>query len=299
MYDLRNNLPLLYDFYLVAKNKSFSKAAQTHNVSQPSLSRNVKILEEELKLKLINRNKSGIELTNDGIKLFKQLDEMFSKFDIYNESYLKNNDVIVGNLTIGTTRNILDNRLPFYLSEFYKKYPNIKVNILTDSASNLNDYLINHKIDVLIDYLPQINFSEICDLEIKTIGGFETSFACSNEFYNKNAKNIKTLKDLQNYPLVIPGASRRRQFLDEILTNFNIKYNPIIEMPDSKGMAEFIKNNDCIGYFIKEEIDAYNLIALDLEEKMPINHIGIIYSKYTINNITKKFVELVLEKSEN
>lgn len=41
--------------------------------------------------------------------------------------------------------------------------------------------------------------------------------------------------------------------LDEVLQKTNITLNPIIEMPDSKLMAEFIKENDCIGYFIKEE----------------------------------------------
>lgn len=49
MNNLRNNLPTLYDFYIVAKSKSFSKASENYNIPQPSLSRNVKILEEELK----------------------------------------------------------------------------------------------------------------------------------------------------------------------------------------------------------------------------------------------------------
>ena len=158
---------------------------------------------------------------------------------------------------------------------------------------------MNHQIDVLIDYLPQINFGEKYNIEVKSIGEFETCFACSKEFYEKNSSDIKSLNDLNNYALVIPGASRRKQMLDDILQPLNINLHPIMEMPDSKGMAEFIKHNDCIGYFIKEEVESYGLVPLTLKEEMPKNHIGIIYSKNTINNIAKTFIELVIENSSN
>ena len=299
MFDIRNNFTLFFDFYVVAKELSFSKAAEKYSLSQANLSRNVQDLESILELTLLNRDKKGINsLTSDGEKLYNLLDKTFSNFEDYESNYLQNSDELKGKLTIGTTRNIFDNKLPFYLDLFYKKYPDVEISIITDSAKNLNDYLLNHKIDVLIDYLPQINFGEKYNIEVESIGSFETCFACSKEFYEKNANDIKTLKDLNNYALVIPGASRRKQMLDSILQSLNIKLNPIMEMPDSKGMAEFIKNNHCIGYFIKEEVKAYELVPLELKEEMPQNNIGIIYSKNTINRIAKAFIELVLENKD-
>jgi len=299
MYDLRNNLSLLYDFYLVAKSKSFSRAAENYNVSQPSLSRNVKLLEDVMKMKLVNRNNKGIELTNDGEELYKQLDTMFSVFNDYNKNNLNDSTELVGKLTIGTTRNIADNKLSHYLSIFNQKYSNVKIKIITDSASNLNNYLLNHKIDVLIDYVPNQNFTEKDGMEIKSIGSFGTCFACSKEFYNKCRTMIKSLEDLKNYNLVISGASRRRQMLDEILAPLNIDLEPKIEMPDSKLMADFVRQNDYIGYFVTDEVKTYDLVPLELDIEMPRNYIGLIYSKNTINLITKKFIELVLENKIN
>lgn len=295
MYDLRNNLPLLYDFYLVAKSKSYSRAAENYNVSQPSLSRNVKLLEDTMKMKLVNRNNKGIELTNDGEELFKQLDIMFSTFKVYNKNNLVDSNELSGKIIIGTTRNIADNRLSQYLTIFNKQYPNVKIKIVTDSASNLNNYLLSHKIDVLIDYVPKINFTEKDNMEIQQIGNFDTCFACSKEFYDKYGKKIKSLSDLLNYNLVVSGASRRRQMLDEVLTPYNIKLEPKIEMPDSKLMADFVKKNEYIGYFVKEEVNTFNLVPLKLDIEMPKNHIGLIYSKTTINLVTQKFIELVLK----
>ena len=54
---------------------------------------------------------------------------------------------------------IVPNKLLAYLVKFNTKYPKVKVRIITDSAVNLNNYLLEHKIDVLLDYLPNINNS--------------------------------------------------------------------------------------------------------------------------------------------
>jgi len=291
MDNFRNVLPLFYDFYIVAREGGITKAAQNNYISQPSLTRSIQNLESELNLTLINRTNKGITLTLNGEKLYKQLDEIFSKF---NEKMSSNLSGLKGNLTIGTTRNIADNRLSKMLTAFCKLYPNVKINIIIDSATNLNAYLMEHKIDVLIDYLPHINYSEKFEIEVKAIGQFRTVFACSKKFYESNYKNIKTINDLNKYKLIIPGNSRRRQLLDEFLQNSNITLTPIIEMPDSKLMADFIKGNDCIGYFIEEEADDYNLAKFSFDEELPINSIGIIYSKNTINEITRRFIELVL-----
>lgn len=294
-YDLRNDLPLLFDFYISAKEGNFSKAANKYFLSPSSLSRNISKLENKLNLKLFVKNNKGITLTLDGEKLYKELDGLFS--NLSDNLQKDEKDEISGNITIGTTRNISDYKLEKYLSSFIKKYPNVKIKILTDSASNLNDYLINHRIDILIDYLPHINSSEKYNFEVKTINEFHTCFACSKSFYEDNKNKINSLSDLNNYKLVIPGSSRRRQMLDEILQSNNIVLNPTIEMPDSKLMIDFVNNNDYIGYFIEEELDNTELVKLDLKENMPTNAIGIIYHKKTINNIAKTFVELVVSES--
>ncbi len=292
MHDLRNNLSALYDFYIVAKANSFSKAAEDNYVSQSNLSRSVKNLESIMDLELISRGSKGISLTNDGEKLYKTLDEMFANFDKYNSI---DNQIINGIITIGTTRNIADNLLPKYLLRFNELYPNVEVKIIIDNASNLNEYLVNHKIDILLDYLPHINFSEKLELEVKSIGNFNTCFACSKEMYESGLKNINSVAELNNYNLIIPGSSRRRQLLDEMLQSNNISLNPKMEMPDSKLMIELVRERGYIGYFIEDEIKDSGLIKLNLHEKLPVNHIGIIYPKNIMNKITKEFVNVVLE----
>ena len=296
MLYLKNNFQLYYHFYQVATEMNFTKAAEKNHISQSALSRNVKSLEELLHLNLINRNNKGITLTSDGEKLYNKLDVVFSEIDKFDLNDFSDDKDVKGHLTIGTTRNIADYKLSNYLSIFKKKYTKVKISILIDSSTSLNDYLMSHKIDVLIDYLPHINYSQKYDLKVEAINQFNTCFACSKNYYEKISNTVKSLRDLNKYNLIIPGSSRRRQMLDEILQYNNIVLETSIEMPDSKLMVDFVSNNEYIGYFIEEELEYTNLEKINLKEKMPINPIGLIYSKNTINNITKKFIELVLNK---
>lgn len=288
-YNFRNNLPMFYDFYIVAKEGSYSKAAEKTLTSKSNFHRTIKALEENLNLELFIKTNKGVKLTLDGEKLYKELDNMFGKNVFKTEI---NDKELNGTIKIGTTRNISDYKLEKHLTEFINQYPNVDIKIITDNASNLNKYLVDREIDILIDYLPQINYSEKFDLDIKAIDNFNTCFACSKTFYE--TIKVNKLENLKNYKLVIPGSSRRRQMLDEILQSNNIELNPCIEMPDSKLMIDFISNNNFIGYFIEDELKDTELIKIPLKEEMPINSIGMIYHKKTINKLAKKFVELVV-----
>lgn len=293
MCDLRSNLPLYYDFYRVAKCQNIAKASENY-ISQSNLSRNIRSLEGHLNLNLLIRNNKGVFLTLDGERLFESLKEIFEKME---NSQINNTEMLNGSIVIGTTRNIADNKLADYLVKFRRFYPSIKIQIITDSATNLNEYLINKKIDVLLDYLPNINFARKNNFIVKPVSEFQTCFACSLSFYEKYGDRIKELKDLQNYDLVIPGSSRRRQMLDELLQSKGILFQPVVEMPDSKLMKTFIKQIDAIGYFVKEEIiNDKDVKILNIKETLPSNAIGIIYDEH-LNIEAKKFVDLIINNN--
>lgn len=288
MNNVRDNLPFLYDFYVVAKEGGITSAADKLMITLSNLSKRLTTLEDNLNLKLLNRSNKGIELTSDGERLFKDLEVRFGGFTLS----IEDND-ISGEIVIGTTRNISDYRLSECLVKYNEIYPNVEISLLIDNATNLNSYLTDHRIDVLIDYLPQINFTEKYDFETKAFGEFKTCFACNKEFYDKYGKNIKSLSDLNNYKLIIPGKSRRRQMLDEVLQSKDIVLRPIMKMPDSKNMIDIVSKSDYIGYFIEDELENTNLVKLELEEEMPTNSFGLVYLKHTINPLAKKFVELI------
>lgn len=79
MEELNNiDLNLCKSFVAVAKSGSISKAAEMLYVSQPAVSRNIKILEDRLECKLFNRTAKGVELTADAQKLMYYMENAYN-----------------------------------------------------------------------------------------------------------------------------------------------------------------------------------------------------------------------------
>ena len=79
------NIPFDYYkiFYYVAKNKSFTKAAEELYISQPNITRTIKKLEEMLDISLFSRNNHAVNLTPEGEEFYKRISFNKRSFGVY------------------------------------------------------------------------------------------------------------------------------------------------------------------------------------------------------------------------
>lgn len=290
----KKNLNLYKSFYEVALEKSYTKAAEKLYLTQPSLSYNVKTLEKDLNLKLINRGKNEIKLTSDGKILFDTLTTVFHLLEQAEEK-ISNKKNLSGLIRIGSTRNISDYFLNEYINDFIKKYPNLKLSIIIEDSTTLIKKLEINEIDVIFDNLPISNsFLELSSLIVYE---FETIFACNGRLYNEVKDKIKKAIDLSEYPLVLPGKSEKRKNIDKLFLKKGIVINPQLELPNSNLMINIVKNNNFIGLFIKdsieEELKNKELYQIPIEENIENNKIVMLSLKNTTNIIPKLFIEFI------
>lgn len=140
----------LYDFLHVAKYENVSKAAQELNTSQPSVSKAIQSLEEELKVKLFNRNGKRISLTQGGKIFANRLTPLMEELEsILKEVQLqeyKNIETIRINALSGAIF------LPEIIKEFKKTEPNVFFEIMEERESTCWDICIR-------SVLPEISFN--------------------------------------------------------------------------------------------------------------------------------------------
>jgi DNA-binding transcriptional LysR family regulator len=134
----------------IATDKNFTKAASSLSISQPSLSKQIKILEENLDTILINRERNQISLTESG-KIFLQYSERI--LILCEESCralidLKNGER--GNLTVGASQTIGTYLLPRILALFAQNYPQIDLKVQVDSTRTIATSMIRREIDIAI-----------------------------------------------------------------------------------------------------------------------------------------------------
>ncbi len=127
----------------VAEHKNFTKAAAHSFVTQPTLSMQIQKIEDELGVKIFNRNKKPIELTIVGEKIVEQAKNIVNESDRISDIIDQEKGYIGGDFKIGIIPTIMPTLLPIFLKSFIKKYPkvNLKIQELTtaDIITQLND----------------------------------------------------------------------------------------------------------------------------------------------------------------
>lgn len=141
------NYERLKTFIAVAEKKSFSDAAKILFVTQPTITSQIKALEEELNTKLFERTTKKVEMTQSAVILYKYAREIIRLSDSAQKEILKIEEIMHGDLSMGCSLTIGEYILPLYLKKFKDLYPLIRMNV---DISNSNKIVTNLK-DQLID----------------------------------------------------------------------------------------------------------------------------------------------------
>lgn len=286
------NLNLYKVFYDVSKYGSFSKTAEFTYTTQSSISKSIRKLEEELNTKLFYRKPHGIELTEEGKSVLYYVEKAYGNL-LTAERIIKETDNLErGKLNIGLPSYISSFYFMDKIIDFYKKYPNIEITLINGNKESLLDLLNKHQIDFIIYSSPIIEDIKDDDIEVVKLYPIRYTFFCRTDEYEKY-KNIKTIKDIENVPLVLPvPGSNNRRFLDEILLKRDVHINKVINIHTSEGIITGVKNNLGIGYIISDIIkDDDNFKCIDIDTKLHEEEIALIYNKKFLTKAPIKFIK--------
>ena len=124
-------------FVEVARQKNFSRAAERCYVAQPSLSQQLKKLEEELGQPLFLRTRMGAQLTAFGEELFPKALELLSGVSDIIETASAQNEAFSGRVVLGAIPTMAPYLLPRLLEELGKRYPEMRLQIIEDTTDRL------------------------------------------------------------------------------------------------------------------------------------------------------------------
>ncbi|WP_342600599.1 LysR family transcriptional regulator [Psychrobacillus sp. FSL H8-0483] len=141
-------------FIEVANHRSFTKATEYSYLSQPSLSKAVKKLEEELHVKLFDRSTRHLELTDAGKIVYRQGQQALN---LLNELPNLLNELIeidTGEIKIGIPPLIGTLFFPYIARTFHDQYPNVKLELVELGAKLIEQLVEEGKIDLGLIVLP-------------------------------------------------------------------------------------------------------------------------------------------------
>ena len=143
----------------VARTGNFSRAAGQCRVSQPSLSQQIKKLEDELEERLFDRMKSGAKLTGQGEAFLQHALRILEEVDAAKRQATDAKHLLSGTLTIGVLPTIAPYLLPRVIAPFTKKFPGVEVVVQEDTTARLLKLALDYEIDFALASLPIQNQS--------------------------------------------------------------------------------------------------------------------------------------------
>ncbi|MDO4882015.1 MAG: LysR family transcriptional regulator [Oscillospiraceae bacterium] len=230
---------VLQYFLAVTREGNISAAAQSLNLSQPSLSRQLKDLEDELGAKLFIRGNRHIELTEEGLILRKRAGEIMQLVELTESeiSEVKNN--ISGTLSIGAGESLSMHRITEVFRRLKENYPDIRLNVVSGDTEDLQDRLDRGLLDFALIFTDfDRNAYHHLTLEEKEIFGviMRRDDALAEKEYI-------TVKDLYDKPLIVSRAngldifsgSQARKL--QVAATYNLLYNASLMVEDGIGVA--------------------------------------------------------------
>lgn len=290
---LNINLNLYKTFYLVAKAGSISAASKQSYISQPALSKSIKKIETDLNVKLFDRTINGVVLTKEGEKLLYHIEAAFNNILTAERSLKERDSFAKGYLKIGTPSHIGTFFIFDAVKEFRKRYPHIKISIISRSTKELLDMLSKHDIDFVIDAAPII--SEDKSLTIVPLRKARHCFVChisQKPIY----ENVVSVFDLQTKPLLLPVAhSSHRKNLNSICDSVGATLTNVLGIETSEMLINAVHQNLGVGYvlydLVKDDIDDGLLSEVKIKEKLPEIELDLVYYEDYLTAVPRHFIQ--------
>jgi DNA-binding transcriptional LysR family regulator len=141
-------LRVLKYYLTVAREENITKAAQILHVTQPTLSRQIMQLEEELGVKLFTRSNHNIILTDDGMLLKQRADQIVTLAEKTKREFSRDEGGLTGEITIGSGEMYSFDYLAEILEAFKRENPLIRYDIYSGNADQIKDRIESGLIDI-------------------------------------------------------------------------------------------------------------------------------------------------------
>lgn len=210
----------------VATEKNFTKAAEVLYLSQPSLSKQIKTLEKNLDILLINRESNRISLTENGKVLLQYSERILALCEESCRALveLKNGDR--GNLTVGASQTIGTYLMPKMLALFAQNYPQIDLKVQVNSTRIIAKSILNREMDIAV-VGGEISDDLKKNLTIEHFIYDELSLIISKSHPFAKKKKI-TKEDLYCLDFItLNSNSTIKKFIDNILIQNQIETNQL------------------------------------------------------------------------
>lgn len=251
-------------FAKAAETLNFSEASKQFYITQSTLTQTIKQLEDELGVKLFDRNSHEVYLTEAGSELLAHVDSVISEIEECKARILDLSNLRRGKLSIGVTHSfaMLNTEV---VAEFCELYPQIKIEIVYKCMGELLLMLQRHELDYVLSYKPSYEMPQI-DSEVLFHDRLGVIVRRDHPLAERKSVSIR---ELDQYGLVLPAKGMQtRNVLDRILDKQDVQLKTRVEMNNVTTMMRLVRGSKMLTFASCTSTGNYpDLVAVPLEDE--------------------------------
>ncbi|WP_433747243.1 LysR family transcriptional regulator [Falsibacillus pallidus] len=264
-------------FLTVARERSFSKAAEALFMTQPAVSQYIAGLEKELGAALLIRQPKNLKLTKAGEILQEYVLEMKELQENMNRAIQFVLNEPKGEIRIGASYTFGEYILPHTISDLLVKYPEVHPSITIGNTAEIADRVLANKLDIGViegqKVHKELSLKKLSEDEMYLIAG-------KNHHLAKKKKPIE-MEDLANERWIVrEKGSGTREAVDQCLAKHHLKPTDMMEFGSTQIIKESVEAGLGITllskWAIRKEVDAGVLKILDCDDTPVVRDFSII-----------------------
>ena len=282
-------------FLAVAREEGVNRAADALHVTQPTLSRQMAQLEDELGVKLFERGARRISLTTEGFFFRRRAEEILSLVEKTEQEISMQTIDIEGRISIGCGELSAVGFLPNIFREFNEKYPLVKYDIFTATADLIKEQLEKGLVDMGV-LLEPVDLEKFDFIRLKKKESWVARMRKDDPLAKK--KGV-TANDLLERPLIVPRRANVQSELAawfgdsfsraKILFTSNLSTNSAIMVLAGLGIS--------IGVEVHSNIwDKSKIVSVPLSPVFASNSVFAWKKSHSFSPAAEKFIAMVRDK---
>jgi DNA-binding transcriptional LysR family regulator len=286
-------------FYTVARQLSFTRAAEQLCMTQPAVTFQIKQLEEHFDARLFERDRGGIVLTPAGRVVLDYAERILELNDELDQRVGDLRGAVSGPLLLGCSMTIAEFILPRILGEFKALHPQVQPHMTVANSETIENRVADHTIDLgLIEspaHLPGLHTEVCCDDELVMI--------CAPDYPLAKHKAV-TARQIAGQPYVSREAgSGTREFADQYLTAAGVgadDLNIVMELGSPEAIKGVVETGIGIAIMsrasVAKELRLGSLVALPLKPRL-MRQLSLVYpQKEFRSRLLSTFVDFATQR---
>ncbi len=283
-------------FYTVASAGSITSAAKALELTQPTVSHAIFMLEQAFGCPLFIRTRRGVTLTPEGEKLYEDIAPACRRICKAEGDFRSRQSLSQGQIYLGASEITLRHFLLPYLKAFRQTYPAIHLRLSNNTTPVALQALRSGQLDCAV--LVMDPHKAPPDLQVTPLTTFRDVVIAGPGFARLQGKQIP-LTQLANCPLItMPEGSVSRSFLSSFFSRYGLTLEPEIEAATADLIPPLVENGLGIGFvppsFAAESIRLGRIFCIDLLETIPFRYICVVQGKnQPVSTAAQAFLDIL------